>query len=187
MLLDLANYLFASTTDVNTTIKTVRIKVSHHNKIKQDRHYCIYIRSIISIIRKMFRLLLSHLQAVCIPSISYCCQYEFILWYNKTNVDTIVSILFYFVVVTDLNPYSIDTQQDVYDKSKNNNKEYQTKRSKSCSTDMHWMMGDAKCIQEKDKNYFNACNHTGWVESLIWWWLSEHLRQLRSNPESSAY
>jgi hypothetical protein len=24
--------------------------------------------------------------------------------YNKTNVDTIVSILFYFVVVTDLNP-----------------------------------------------------------------------------------
>jgi hypothetical protein len=25
--------------------------------------------------------------------------------YNKTNVDTIVSILFYFVVVTDFNPY----------------------------------------------------------------------------------
>jgi hypothetical protein len=27
----------------------VRIKVSHHNKIKQDRRYCIYIRFIISI------------------------------------------------------------------------------------------------------------------------------------------
>jgi hypothetical protein len=28
-----------------------------------------------------------------------------------------VSILFYFVVVTDLNPYSRDIQQDTYDKS----------------------------------------------------------------------
>jgi hypothetical protein len=27
-----------------------------------------------------------------------------------------MSILFYFVVVTDLNPYSRDTQQDAYDK-----------------------------------------------------------------------
>jgi hypothetical protein len=29
-------------------VYTVRIKVSHHSKIKQDRHYCIYIRFIIS-------------------------------------------------------------------------------------------------------------------------------------------
>jgi hypothetical protein len=36
----------------------------------------------------------------------------------KTNVDTIASILFYFVEVTDLNPYRRDTQQDSYDKSK---------------------------------------------------------------------
>jgi hypothetical protein len=35
------------------------------------------------------------------------------------NVDTVVSILFYFVVVTDINPYSRDTQQDTYDKSTN--------------------------------------------------------------------
>jgi hypothetical protein len=42
-------------------VYTVRINVSHHNKIKQDRHNCIYIRFIISIIRNMFRLLLSHL------------------------------------------------------------------------------------------------------------------------------
>jgi hypothetical protein len=60
-------------------INTVRINVSHHNKIKQDRHYCIYIRFITSINRNMFRLLLSHLQAFFISSISYCCQYEFIL------------------------------------------------------------------------------------------------------------
>jgi hypothetical protein len=43
-----------------------------------------------------------------------CCDWH---RYNKTNVDTIESILFYFDVVTDLNPYSRDTQQDPYDKS----------------------------------------------------------------------
>jgi hypothetical protein len=43
-----------------------------------------------------------------------CCD---LYRYNKTIVDTIVFILFYFVVVTDLNPYNRDTQQDVYDKS----------------------------------------------------------------------
>jgi hypothetical protein len=37
--------------------------------------------------------------------------------HSKIKQDTVVSILFYFVVVTDLNPYSIDTQQDAYDKS----------------------------------------------------------------------
>jgi hypothetical protein len=31
-------------------VSTVRIKVSHHNKIKQDRHYCICIRFIISLL-----------------------------------------------------------------------------------------------------------------------------------------
>jgi hypothetical protein len=31
-----------------------------------------------------------------------CCDWY---RYNKTNIDTIVSILFNFVVVTDLNPY----------------------------------------------------------------------------------
>jgi hypothetical protein len=44
-----------------------------------------------------------------------CCVWH---RYNKTNVDIIVSILFYFVVVTDLNPYSRDTQQNAWDKSK---------------------------------------------------------------------
>jgi hypothetical protein len=29
-------------------LSTLRIKISHHNKIKQDRQYCIYIRFIIS-------------------------------------------------------------------------------------------------------------------------------------------
>jgi hypothetical protein len=52
----------------NLSQYTVRIKVSHHNKIKQDRHYCVYIRFIISVIRNMFRLLLSHLQAFCIAN-----------------------------------------------------------------------------------------------------------------------
>jgi hypothetical protein len=37
--------------------------------------------------------------------------------YNQMNVDKVVSILFYFVVLTDLNPYSRHTQQDAYDKS----------------------------------------------------------------------
>jgi hypothetical protein len=60
-------------------VYSVRIQVSHHNKIKQDRNYCIYIHFIISIIHNMFRLLLSHLQVFCISSISYCSQYEFIL------------------------------------------------------------------------------------------------------------
>jgi hypothetical protein len=54
----------------NITKSSVRIKVSHHNKIKQDRHYCIYIRFIISIIRNMFRLLVNHLQVFFISSIS---------------------------------------------------------------------------------------------------------------------
>jgi hypothetical protein len=73
-------------------VSTVRIKVSHHNKIKQNRHYCIYIRFIISIsITTCFdsywvifrRLYIKH---------RLCCQYKFILY----------SLNIYIYIVTDL-------------------------------------------------------------------------------------
>jgi hypothetical protein len=74
------HYLSAFIVCILLCVYTVRIKVSHHNKINQDRHYSIYIHTNDR--------------------------------YNKTNVDTIVSILFYFVVVTDLNPYIICQHQE---------------------------------------------------------------------------
>jgi hypothetical protein len=52
-------------------VSTVRIKVIHQYIIKQDRHYCIYIRFIISKNGNRFRLLLSHLLAFCISSLIY--------------------------------------------------------------------------------------------------------------------
>jgi hypothetical protein len=53
-------------------------------------------------------------------------------------LDTIVSILFYFVVVTDLNPYSRDTKQNAYDRSKKNN---------TCHEELHNLYSSSNIIR----------------------------------------